>query len=76
MSIAELKESVILKLEDVGEPILKDVLELINFETSTEVYKVNSLERVSIDLGLQQIVNGEFITNEQANSEIEEWLKE
>ncbi len=76
MSIAELKESVILKLEDVGEPILKDVLELIKFETSTEVYKVNSLERVSIDLGLQQIVDGEFITNEQANSEIEEWLKE
>ena len=31
MSIAELKASVIQKLEDVREPVLKDVLELIKF---------------------------------------------
>jgi len=75
MSIAELRESVIQKLEDVGEPVLKDVLELINFETSTEVYKVNNLERESIQIGLKQIANGEVITHEQVNEESEEWLK-
>lgn len=76
MSITELKESVIQKLQDVGEPIFKDVLELIRFETSDEIYKVNNLERESIKIGLRQIANGEFITNEQVNEETEEWLKE
>ena len=76
MSIAELKESVIQKLEDVGEPVLKDVLELIKFETSTEVYKVNNIERESIHIGLKQIANGEIITQELVNEETEEWLKE
>lgn len=75
MSIAELKESVIQKLEDVGEPVLKDVLELIKFETSTEVYRVNNLEMESIQIGLRQIANGEIITHEQANKETLEWLK-
>lgn len=73
MSIAELKESEIQKLEDVGEPVLKDVLELIRFETSDEIYKVNNLERESIKIGLRQIANGEIITNEQVNEETAEW---
>jgi predicted transcriptional regulator len=76
MSIAELKNSVIQKLEEVGEPVLKDVLELIKFETSTDVYKVNSLEKTSIELGLRQIVDGEILTHEQVNEETAEWLKE
>lgn len=76
MSILELKESVIQKLENVGEPVLKEVLELIKFETSTDVYKVNSLERASIEVGLRQIADGEIITHVQANEETEEWLKE
>ena len=75
MSITELKESVIQKLEDVGEPVLKDVLELIKFETSTEVYKVNNLEMESIEKGLRQIGNGEIITHEQVNEETAKWLK-
>ena len=75
MSIAELKESVIQKLEDVGEPVLKDVLERIRFETSDEIYKVNNLERESINIGLRQIANGEIITNEQVNEETAKWLK-
>ncbi len=76
MSIAELKNSVIQKLEEVGEPVLKDVLELIKFETSTDVYKVNSLEKTSIELGLRQIVDGEILTHEQVNDETAEWLNE
>lgn len=75
MSITELKESVIQKLEDVGEPVLKDVLELIKFETSTEVYKVNNLEMESIEKGLRQIANGEIITHEQVNEVTAKWLK-
>ena len=66
MSIAELKNSVIQKLEDVGEPVLKDVLELLKFETSGGVYKVTNLERASIEIGLRQIADGEIITHEQA----------
>lgn len=76
MSIAELKNSVIQKLEDVGEPVLKDVLELLKFETSTVVYKVTNLERAAIEIGLRQIADGEIITHEQVNEESEEWLKE
>jgi predicted transcriptional regulator len=59
----------------VGEPVLKDVLELIRFKTSDEIYKVNNLERESINIGLRQIANGEIITNEQVNEETAKWLK-
>jgi len=76
MTTKELKKSVIEKLGQVEEPILKNILALLKFEISTELYKLNSLERASVELGIQQIENGEYISHEQVNRETEIWLKE
>ena len=53
MTIAELKNSVIQKLGEVVEPVLKDVLELLKFERSSDVNMVNNLEKAAIEIGLR-----------------------
>lgn len=43
MTIADLKNSVIQKLAEVAELVLNGVLELLKFERSSDVNKVNNL---------------------------------
>jgi predicted transcriptional regulator len=45
-------------------------------ETSDiEIYKVSSDEMDAITEARDQIKNGEFLTDEEADKEIDEWLK-
>ena len=39
-----------------------------------EVYKLTDDQRKAIHEARQQIKNGQFLTDEQANKEIDEWL--
>jgi hypothetical protein len=40
-----------------------------------EIYKLSDEQCMAISKSQQQIKNGEFITNQEADNEIEEWLK-
>jgi hypothetical protein len=40
-----------------------------------EIYKLSDEQRMAISLSQEQIKNGEFVTNQEADNEIEEWLK-
>ena len=76
MSTLELKKRVIDKLEGVEDPTLQDVLSLLEFQETNEIYTVSKAERKAIEVGLKQIENGEFFTHEQVSDEINAWLKE
>jgi hypothetical protein len=39
-----------------------------------ETYKLNAEQRSAIAEDREQIKNGDFLTNEQADQEIDEWL--
>jgi len=55
--------------------MLAEVYRLLELETEdVERYKLNDNQREAIKEARQQINNGEFLTDEQSNKEIDEWL--
>ena len=77
MSGVELKEKLINSINKTdNEELLHEVYRLLEIENEDiEVYKLSDEQRKAISISQQQIKNGEFITNQEADNEIEEWLK-
>ncbi|MEI6880276.1 MAG: hypothetical protein WCK82_02880 [Bacteroidota bacterium] len=77
MSGIELKEKLINSINKTdNEELLHEVYRLLEIENEDiEVYKLSDEQRMAISISQQQIKNGEFITNQEADNEIEEWLK-
>ena len=75
MSTSELRRTLIKKLDNVEEPVLREVLALLKFEESKSEYKLNNAEKLSVEIGISQIANGEFVTNEALARDTELWLK-
>lgn len=76
MSTTELKKRLIDKIQKTdNENLLEEAYRLLELETQDiEVYKLTDDQRKAIDEAKQQITNGQFLTDEQANKEIDEWL--
>ena len=76
MSTVELKKLLIDKIEKTeNEALLAEAFRLLGLETEDiEIHKLNEHQSEIIAEARQQIKNGQFLTNEQANKEIEEWL--
>lgn len=77
MSTIELRNIVIDKIRKIeNEDLLNEVNRLIEIETSDiEVYKFSDEQKAAIAEAQIQFKNGEFLTNEEAAKEINEWLK-
>ena len=77
MSGIELKEKLINSINKTdNEELLHEVYRLLEIENDDiEIYKLSDEQRAAIALAQQQIKNGEFVTNQEADNEIEEWLK-
>jgi hypothetical protein len=77
MMTVELRQKLINKIKETQDDrILEEVYRLLNLEADDfEVYKLNDDQKKAIEEGRQQIANGQFLTDEQANNEIDEWLK-
>jgi predicted transcriptional regulator len=76
MSTVELREKVLKKLESVDDYLLKEVLNLIEFETNDSVYKLSDAQKSSVDESRKQIKEGNTYTNEEVDKEIDAWLNE
>jgi hypothetical protein len=78
MSTAELKERLINKISHTdNENILAEVNRLLGIETESEadeVFIFNETEKTKIEEARLQIKNGDFLTHDESNKEIEEWL--
>lgn len=77
MSTTKLKEQLINKIrqtEDAG--LLEEVSILIEMQETDEMYVLNAQQKEAVNNGRKEIENNEFYTNEQADKEIDEWLKE
>jgi predicted transcriptional regulator len=77
MSAIELRKRLIEKIAKTeNEELLSEIYRLLEMETSDiEIYKVSSDEMDAITEARDQIKNGEFLTDEEADKEIDEWLK-
>ena len=79
MSTVELRKRLIEKIQKIQDDrILEEAFRLLELETmeDIEVYKLNYDQKKAISEAREQIRNGQFLTEEQANKEIDEWLND
>lgn len=76
MSAIELKKRLIDKIQSTDdENLLEEVYRLLELETEDiEVYKLSDEQSKKVIEAKQQIKTGQFLTNDQADKEIDEWL--
>ena len=76
MSTIELKKRLIEKIQKTeNEGLLEEAYRLLELETSDiEIYKLSDNQKLIVEESRQQIKNGQFLTDEQANKDIDEWL--
>ena len=76
MSATGLKERLIDRIREIdNEDILAEAYRLLGTESDLEEpLKLNNAQKVAIDEAREQIKNGAYLTNNQADKEIEEWL--
>ena len=75
MSAIELGKRLIDKIQKTeNENLLGEAYRLLDLETEDiEIYKLNDEQHKAIDKARQQIKNGQFLTDEKSNLEIDEW---
>jgi len=76
MSTIELKKQLIDKIQKTdNDYMLQEAYRLLELETDDiEMYKLNEGQKALIENARQQIKNGQSLTNEQADKEVDEWL--
>jgi hypothetical protein len=77
MTTLQIKNKLIRSIKSVENPeVLEDLYRLLNIEVENiEKLKVPSHVKKSILLGQKDIREGRYLSNEQANDEIDQWLK-
>jgi hypothetical protein len=47
----------------------------LNEKDDNEIYRLSDNHKMAINQSIDQIGKGDFLTNEQSNQQIDEWLK-
>ena len=76
MSTAELRKKLIEKINETkDENLLEEAYRLLEMEADNlEVYKLSLEQKNVVHESQEQIKKGEFLSNEQSDREIDEWL--
>lgn len=76
MSAIELRERLIEKIrKTTDENILEEAYRLLSLESNdTDIYKLTNGQKAEIESSKSDIKLGQFLTNDQANKEMDEWL--
>ncbi len=78
MSTLELKEKLIAQINDTdNDDLLSEISTMLYVESKSVngVYQMSEAERAAVEDGLNQIKNGQWVSDEEANREVEEWLR-
>lgn len=77
MSSQEMKKQLIDKIQLTDDDnILEEVYRILDVSTQeVDMFILSDDQTASIDEGLRDYEEGRFLTNDEANREIEEWLK-
>lgn len=77
MKSAELKLNLINKITQITDMVqLKELLQLLNFQSDDNVYYTSEEEKKAILEGRNQVKKGEILSNEDVENEIDKWLNE
>jgi predicted transcriptional regulator len=77
MKTVELKNILIHRIAGINDKsFLTAIKTIIEGKSKSTIYKTTPEQRKSIEEGRTQIANGEYLTNEQVEMEIDKWLSE
>ena len=77
MSTIELRKLLIEKIQVTeDDKLLEEAYRLleVDIEESADVYVLNDQQKEAIDEARKQIKEGQFLTDEESNRQIDEWL--
>jgi predicted transcriptional regulator len=76
MSTIELRKLLIEKIQLTDDDkLLEEASRLLEVEIEeSDVYILNDKQKEAIEQGRKQIIKGEYLTDEESNKEIDEWL--
>jgi predicted transcriptional regulator len=78
MSTAELKEKLIAQINNTdNDELLSEISAMFYIESKSlnGIYQMSAAEREAVEDGLNQIKNGRWVPDEEANRQVEEWLR-
>lgn len=77
MNASDLKINLIQRITQLKERrIVEEIQKLLDFELDTGEYILTDSQKDRIAEAQQEYKNSAFLTDEQANQDIEQWLKE
>jgi len=75
MSTPGLKEKLIDKIRQTeDEGLLEEISNLMQLQEPDTIYALNTDQKKAVQEAKDQIKNNEFLSNEQADKDIDEWL--
>ena len=76
MSTIELRKRLIEKIQLTDDDkLLEEASRLLEVEIKlSDVYIINDKQKEAIEEGKKQIINGAYLSDEESNKEIDEWL--
>ena len=76
MSTIELRKLLIEKIQLTDDnKLLEEASRLLEVEiVESDIYILNDKQKIAIEEGRKQIINGEYLTDEESNKEMDEWL--
>lgn len=77
MELGELRQNIINELSSFNNNDLLEVRKFLNFQKGVKenTYLLSTQEKEEIARAREQVGKGEFLTNDEANKQIREWLK-
>lgn len=77
MTTIELKNILIHKISAINDEIFLNAIKtIIDTKSESTIYRTSEEQKQKIFEGINQVEKGEYFTNEQVESEINQWLKE
>lgn len=75
MNTVELRQSINEKISLIeDESFLVAIKTIIDSKVSSTIYKLSNFQKERISLGREQLENGQVISNDDLQSEIDQWL--
>ena len=72
-----IKDRLIKKIQEVEDlEVLEEIYSWLEDESHQDVYVTSDAQKRAIKKGLKQVENGQTLTEEQANREIDQWLND
>jgi len=75
MSTTDLKEQLINKIQETDDKaLLEELSVLFELQEPDTVYGLNDEQKNKIKTGQEQIKSNQFLTDEEANKDVDQWL--